>query len=323
MTTLSGHFRDIIINERQIKQAYKIKVGRYEYYCRISCEKIYDKIDNYNIDFGGRKKGCVTIRIPKYNPFFANQPDFRMAFIRQIHHDEKCALNKSLSSGTGTKHMIKTVLSIVRNIRTININRFILSDGSRKTCTDGSNISLSYMSIALYGKTYYEKHYFAQIDELAKDIYEQGIAKLFSVEEKSKVSFDLFRKLSCHKIDTKYLEKLEELYEKSSTFNVFFNKIKTTYPSTFCKVLGTWFQDFLMFYSFNGKDITTDYKWIIPVEKVDSIVVDNWTKTDEGDELVTSEEVDYSMLEREQTAGSPCENGQCWLNKLRANNKKK
>lgn len=251
------------------EEVFRISVGQYIYFARISREG-----SHYMLDVGGRKRGCVKISIPKYSN--VHQDLNQIAAIRYVHYDPLCSANtdRDLMMGFGTKHMLKTVLAIVKNICPDSEIRFFrFRDASRKKCTDGSIVSLPHFMIALYGKTYYEKGFHAKIEnELSWQQYQEAIQRR-SLIPKEYMSFDKFVKDLNIPISIASL--IEPSYYQATSFIDFFEKLKNAYPDRLCNILQDWIEEFVVTILFQGRDLT-DVDWVIPVEKVNDIEVKDW-----------------------------------------------
>jgi hypothetical protein len=163
--------------------------------------------------------------------------DTSIATIDRIEFSKKCNKN----------HIIRTAIIIVSRLfsKDINLTKqpqiklFSLSDASARKCIDnGSSISLSCLSIALYGKTWYEKHF---------------SAKIYNDYERDRYSNDLQKLVSNDKLDWIYIsrrfqisDECRKIYEDSQTYREFFIELKKTMDKIkYCEFLASWLESFI------------------------------------------------------------------------------
>ena len=149
------------------EKTYEVKAGKFNYTIVISGQYYNDTISTFCFQLGGKRKGCVVtlhVSIPiKYNDErfnFLNQSS-HIAKLVHLTYKEGCNLSGDLPREYGTRHMLKTAFSIVINVCPW-VKAFKFDDMSQYECQN-TVISLPYSSIAVYGKTYYEKYYNAFI----------------------------------------------------------------------------------------------------------------------------------------------------------------
>ncbi len=278
-------------------RGYRVNVGRYSYYVRISAEKdIHGKVTWYTMDIGGRKRGCVSIRVPTMELSIPGTFDAKEAVLKYVKYDPMCSANadRDFVSGFGTKHMLKTALYFAKELcPNTDIQSFRFIDTSRKLCTDGVTIDLPYIMIALNGKTYYEKYFYAR---LQKDVdysqYKQALTRLNYVPQDT-FTFDSFA--SKFSMTDSQANSVKELYNSATTFKDFFTSIRDRYPDTVCQGMERWVKDFVIMWVFSNDDLT-ERTWIIPADKVPDIDIENW-------EVIARDSVEMNILNREQQGG--------------------
>ena len=145
-----------------LRQMFQVVAGRHSYYVRTTIQ--YDmksgKPVSYGIDCGGKMKGCVliTVEVPNRERmaderFARFEEDKFVAYVSWIGYDPKCSVNSNLPHGDGTRHLIKTSMSIACNICPW-IKKFSLRDASKVRCVEGVDVSLSDLSFVTKGKSY-------------------------------------------------------------------------------------------------------------------------------------------------------------------------
>ncbi len=276
---------------------YRVHVGKYTYYVRITPEKDrYGNVIEYAMDLGGRKRGCVSIRIPTLASAIPGRSDATQAVLKYVQFNAMCSANRErdLVSGFGTKHMLKTALYFAKTLcPNTDIKSFRFMDVSHKLCTDGVSIDLPYFMIALYGKTYYEKYYFARLNEPSDD--EQYKAALLGLQSVPHVTlpFDTFA--SKFMLTEQQASSLQHLYESADTFTAFFQRIREHYADTICQMMNGWINRFVVKWLFSDRDFTSRF-WSIPANRIPEMNVPEW-------EVVSVDSVDMHVLNREQHGG--------------------
>lgn len=100
--------------------------------------------NSFTLLLGGVKKGCVKIYVEDINN--------ENALIDSISYDSDCNIQKNLTQGTGTKHLVHTALNIIIKYFP-NIKYFTLLDTSHIKCdniketgsTNSLNLGLYFM----------------------------------------------------------------------------------------------------------------------------------------------------------------------------------
>ncbi len=276
---------------------YRVNVGRYTYYIRISPQKDgFGNVFEYVMDLGGRKRGCVSLRIPTLAPEYPNGSNTKQALLKYVQFNPMCSANsdRDLVSGFGTKHMLKTALHFAKELcPNTDIQSFRFIDTSRKLCSDGVTIDLPYFMIALYGKTYYEKYFFARLQKDHDHTqYKSYLEKLKTVPLEL-MTFNIFA--HTYHLNENQINTLEPLYNAAKTFREFFASIRDKHPDTICKLMQGWVNRFVVNYVFSGDDIVTGV-WIIPAAKIPDIEVENW-------EVIARDSVEMNILNKEQQGG--------------------
>jgi hypothetical protein len=185
--------------------------------------------DNYLqrhlIKFGG-KKACVHIAI------YGKE---KIANIDGIGHGRRCALNKSLETGKGTEHMLKTALRFVCALYP-KTKKFSLKDTSYVKCNDGYTLSLGLLYIAKYGQTWYQKKYDAKFE--GNNDIEGAINEINKVlTSRNMKQFKAFYKtyLRMTDLEEKYLKECTNIYENSNTLREFIIEICNRYDCSYTR----------------------------------------------------------------------------------------
>ncbi len=274
-------------------KAYRVNVGAYSYYIRIFAEtNVNGDVIEYVMDIGGRKKGCVSLRIPT----LISMGDVKTAVLKKISYDPGCSINKDRDfvSGFGTKHMLKSALYFAKELcPNTDIIGFRFMDVSRKLCPDGAAVDLPYFMIALYGKTYYEKYFYAHLqNQIEQQEYQKCIEKLRQTPQNV---LDFAKLAESSGMSKEQMEILQQLYPSAKSFLDFFQSIRKTYPDRTCKLLQGWIRRFIVGWVFDGNDLT-ERTWVIPIDKLVEIEMAEW-------EVINVQDIDMRIVNQEQSGG--------------------
>jgi hypothetical protein len=221
----------------------------------------------YSFKIGGNYSDCVNVSISYDSmgkPIYAKIPT--------LVYDTECSLTSPLDRGKGTITMIKTLLRHI-NTQIPEINKFIFEDKSNIECGTEEEqrqkrhckrdpIALYYFSIAFNGITWYEKNFNAyQKDITVHKLYRKRIKDLLENSE-MKPSFNEFLRIA--QPQTKYLNELQLLYDKSITYGNFFNSMQ---KDDRCRLVRGWLPTFMGYYL---DDVFKNSDWIIDVHKMDN-----------------------------------------------------
>jgi len=280
-----------------IIQHFLVTAGAHSYYCNITTRYHITTKEpiSYFIDVGGAMKGCVRILVEKPNE--SHQHDERysifeagkhIASIPWIGYNKQYSVKKDLPSGDGTRHMIRTSLTIVLNTFPW-ISKFDLTDASKVICKEGHEVSLANLSFVTNGKSYYEKYLGA---------YLQNTEERVKYVEASKMLYDRNKKISLADFISRfrvYDNIVHKTYESSATYSEFFNNLKDSCRQNgqvFCNIMSGWLEDFVMFiFKTNRLGNVWMSTWIIDKESVKKIPIKEWK------ELYNVKEVQNIMQE--------------------------
>lgn len=226
---------------------------------------------SHNINIGGKIKGCVQIVVNVPNivtdpRFAAIEENKKVAYISWIGFNKKCAINHDLPSGAGTRHMVRTALTIVLNTYDW-VTSFSLTDASKVDC-NGYNVSLKHISLSLHGKTYYERYLHTHLaDESNQTKYNKGIFLL-----KNRV-MDFER--MCEFVEPQHKSIVKHVYSPTLTHIEFFNKLSEQCRLNNIKYCELSCIEHIINSCFEG-DVLNE-KWIIDADKVNLIAPLEWS----------------------------------------------
>ena len=250
-----------------------VKVGKYTFKISDNTIIVRDEIYSRNFRIGGKIPDCVTVSIVYY------QNNISYAYMSFVNYFPDCSLETPLDRGIGTNIMIKTLLNYIhRQLPSITEVKFedksniecateddILKKGARrKPGTNVYPIELYYFSIAFNGETWYEKNFKARHEDINKhEKYRQRIQNVFySTELKTSISFDEFRVIANPPIEL--LDELHNFYDKSNTYNEFFQSMPKIDR---CRLVKDWLNKFMLYHL---HDVFDNRKWIIelPIQTI-------------------------------------------------------
>jgi hypothetical protein len=275
-----------------LEQYFKVQTSRYAYYLCITTRYHFTtgKPISYYIDVGGMMKGCVRIVVEVPSSTENTDERFRniemqksCAFISWIGYNNKCSILGNLESGDGTRHMVRTAMTVVLN--TFNwIKEFELTDASKVQCENGIEISLSELSFVVHAKSYYEKYFKAYLlnEENRQRYYD---AQTMLKDRNTKLPLDDF--VSLFRIFDKDIHKV---YQNTDTYLDFFNRLKIECKrhgeNHFCKILHPWIHDFIMYvFKANGLGDIWMSNWRITKDSVKEIQIKDWNEVYEVEEV--------------------------------------
>lgn len=171
---------------------------------------------------------CVSINIDKQSPEVAN--------IDSIRYNSGCSFNEELYPSEETRFMVNIALFLVRKHFTY-VEHFKLDDASSFDCENGMSMSMAHYQLAIYGETWYERHFFAKLQK-GYDVYRTNADKL---QEYGKPNHDVMfeRFIKSKDIDC------QSLFLTSSSYNEFFKTLRKVYDKDFCQNTRDWLPDFI------------------------------------------------------------------------------
>jgi hypothetical protein len=184
--------------------------------------------------------------------------------------------------------MVNTALNLVaRMFNWIQIFRF--NDTSRKNCSPFENspsVSLSSLSIALYGKTWYEKNFKAMIEyPVDREKYYNDIKKLSDTSFKQMFTWNYFYNefinsnvvnIELFKVSSINLDLVETIFNETNTFREFFDKLHYTIKDKemLCLTLQPWIDKFINFVTSSDTktlNLSLMKHWVIDANNITKI----------------------------------------------------
>jgi hypothetical protein len=230
------------------EEHFLVTTPRYKFNVTISTRD-YRVYKQYTVFVGGKSKGCVVITLgsPPTNSRYASM----VSNAAQI---PSCSVDKLLERGEGTKYMMKLALRLIKDnvfaaygyeFSCESERTFELTDRSSFPCGDYS-ISLAHVSVALYGQTWYEKHFGAKLkDDSMRERYNDAVGAMSKQEHKR--PFIEFMGLYGYSVAKEHLKVFESLYTKADTYQAFFRALRedASLSSDYCTILQGFVSDFV------------------------------------------------------------------------------
>jgi hypothetical protein len=260
-------------------QYYQLHAGRFTYFLSITTKFNLSRPISHGIDVGGKMKGCLRITVEVPNPdlmkderFAFMQETKKQAFISWIGYNQKCSLSNNFKSGDGTRHMLRSAMTFIAQ-RYEWIECFTLLDESNTLCNN-TLLSISRLSLALNGKTYYEKYLKAYLqDETQRNLYAVATKRLFDADNKL-IFIDFMNEFP---ISDSIARAIKDTYESCDTYIEFFQQLRKQYPDNFCDLISPWLNAFI------DSQVNASIwmqKWVIKKEDVKSIPLQSQVLTE-------------------------------------------
>jgi hypothetical protein len=292
MEHLALSFRKSLVNLKVDTDYYYLvnvlnSPNRFYFHIKVFVQN--NKINNYSIHINGVKQHCMDLSIDgdPLDPRFSVFMEPNVAKFIKIRYDKDCNTDANLSRAEGTNMLLKTGLYLVK-VFFPNVVKFRFEDYSARDCSQKSkyNVMSSKYYIALFGSTWYEGLYNAKLEDLKQRFqYTTYLERLYDTSLKSNISFDQLRALlkpNMNEIELNDFNKLEQLYNKTSNFYDFFQKIKVAFNynnknledrEKLCDLLEPWIHEFIDRIIFDNTNIILS-KWIIDIEDIIPIDID-------------------------------------------------
>jgi len=221
---------------------------------------------------GNLHEACTTISVSypeslrAYDLSDGRPPpiDITVASLILTKHYEACTEEMKLPKGKGTREMIVSALSLIKQLCPF-VREFDLNDASSKECDNGTPISLPYFYITQKWKTWYEGVFNAYLKPAA--LYAKYHQALDHLKQTRLGSFDVFSATYLFGQTPQVKEVIRTAYEDSETIAEFFANLYTTQSvSMTCIVIQPWIDKFM-------RDMRMDtyilhQKWYIHVNTI-------------------------------------------------------
>lgn len=222
---------------------------------------------NYSIRIGGKEfTGCMEIFIDKPDP-----SDYTLPKLQQVQSEPECW--RGLGAKGNTVDFVKGGLQLCQML--FGVSQFELEDASKIECgtTNSSQapprkfespLSLAHLSLAKYGKTWYEANFNAFIcDPMKRKEYQNAVRFL---SDDSKKSLDFLTMAKKARLTTEQKSELGSLYAASSSWNEFFSSIPKTKQ---CEMFLKWLPPFLDEHVLHFQP--THHKWCIWLDSLNVV----------------------------------------------------
>lgn len=242
----------------RVVNGYKITGFDIETYCKIAEIGIHTPNYTCTMSFGtGMKKFCV---IAKYS---ANKP--YEIYIDRVEKNSACIVPTDITvddiTALWTMHLLYP-----------HVTKFTLFDDSQILCEDGRHVyklHLAYESILKYNKTWYQKHFDAELPGIIADGNAVKIVQ-DSLMDKFNRSLAILDSISAMPPFDSVLDSIPELadlkndYEAASCIREFISNLRKKYKDQYCFIVGKWLNRYMRML---GIHLYAD-EWFIPVEKL-------------------------------------------------------
>jgi hypothetical protein len=199
-----------------------------------------------NIYVGGNQTYCIQAHINRKKSKNPDEPCSTLlspdvAYIHNVYTDELCALNRTLSRGSDTRNIFMIMLSIIKKFAPY-VKEVHFNDESTRKCDSGVHANLALMHYLQDGKTWYQSHFNAVMDE-------DDVTALHKAETHLNTLGISWNDLNRHYITTELplpQHEMKELFDHSSTLLNFFRRLYDTIKiAKFCDFIGPWIELFM------------------------------------------------------------------------------
>lgn len=168
-----------------------------------------------------------------------------IVFIDKIRWEKECSYSEDFERGKDTTMIFKLIISYIKD-HYPSVQYAEFNDVSNRRCDNGGSVNLAAMKLFTDGKTWYESHFNAKIDDRFKDVYYKIISDANDTQQH--MTWDNAKKeMPWESIDIPE-EQLREKYEQSTSWREWLKWIRTEKgDSAFCIWLSHkgWFDEFL------------------------------------------------------------------------------
>lgn len=230
---------------------------------RVTIKKMmypHDKriLDYYTLTIGSEKKSCINLTIPVRE----THKHIFMDHIDATKPNAPCTIDGVVIKGEKTKQMFYFARTLLKTLTDKTIIEF--TDNSHFPCnitdTEIRHIPLNVAYLMFHGKTWYDALFNAElVDEVEKNKYKR-------LQERRK---DPAFKPATFNFKTSVLnEMLTPLYNRTNTWEEFFNAINDEFKEKKCKMVYMWLADAVCTLTINGNDIFGFQLWKIDIRNM-------------------------------------------------------
>lgn len=227
---------------------------------------VYDNTETITIFLGGHDLFCIDAFFYTPESTFAKYGmDFTRCTLSHIYHNLACSLEHNFQKGVDTKMILHLLISYVKThypyIRTISFN-----DTSFRTCENGAHVELTDMSFIRTGKTWYEAHFHAYVEEPYAAKFHQ--AEISFQERKKIYTWGMMKSYIISDLPIKE-EDMKNRFESAATWQDFFGPLSEEIGmAEFCTFVAPWLHRFLH----TNLDFAFSFaQYSIPIDKIEAI----------------------------------------------------
>lgn len=199
----------------------------------------------YNLYLGGKKKGCLlmTVTAPPNKSIDErfHSTTSHIAKLTSVKYDSQCSVHGDLASGSGTQSMVRTLFAILQtDPRFQHVTIIHLDDASSIPCEQNLSLSLPHSSVALNGKTWYEKYFYAtMLEPMMHTMYLQR-KTILQTKPPFENIFGMFL------VQYQNVNQIRDIYEAANNIIDCFNRLKEKYSNLeYCRLVGPWIRPFI------------------------------------------------------------------------------
>lgn len=228
----------------------KTEYGKFQLKIVVTLDRNTNQPKSFTINIGSKTKQCVQLQVP------ARETNKTDALLIWVEADEECSLERYIQKGLA-QHMVLLGITLVRQINP-KIKTISFDDTSSFKCAlpDDTEIRVPMKAfhIAFHGSTWYEYYFDAML--------KQDHAKY--CDSKKNLYDPHYKPDEFNFINGELQEELEPLYNASSTWYEFFQRISKKYDNKKCSVIYPWISSAIT--SILNGNLYDHPKWYIDLE---------------------------------------------------------
>lgn len=219
-----------------------------KYIAIVQTPKDLDYYPMIRINVGGRDKQCVNVCV---------YTGSKVAYLAGVGYDGGCILDGLLERGEGTRDLLRCALMFVFQ-RYPKLDGINFKDASKIRCKNKAQISLAYLGLATRGRTWYENHFGAKLEDKSQRSLHKQLRRY--LESEPMMDLGVFKQR--YNIDD---ERIDEVYVSCKTYGGFLKELQRRYLD--CSIFVPWLARF--FDSCPHCD-WLDALWLVKRKKVES-----------------------------------------------------
>lgn len=225
---------------------------------KMMCSDDRNTVDYYTLTIGSEKNSCINLTIPVRD----TEKNIFMDHIDAAKPNAPCTIDGVVIKGDKTKQMFYFAATLLKNITDKTIIEF--TDLSHFPCsisdTEVRQVPLNLAYLMFHGKTWYDMLFDAEL----VDVEEQKKYKKLQERRKDPA----FKPKSFNFRTRELNDTLTNMYNKTNTWEEFFQAIQIEFKEKKCKMVYLWLSDAVRALTVDGNDIFGFQLWKIDIKNM-------------------------------------------------------